>query len=85
MDYKTLGGGSHMEYEAFGNFNYGAVTAALGMSSYLSQNGAGVYQQWRGDASVGSGIPFLQSPYGDQNRDADQIALGREYAKCGCK
>lgn len=81
-DYKRQGVGS--QYEAFGNFNYGAVTAAMGMPYYIAQNGAGVYQQWKGAAGAGTGTPLVRWPYGDDARDAKQIQAGQAYAKCGC-
>ncbi|MHB9112969.1 MAG: RHS repeat-associated core domain-containing protein, partial [Thermoleophilia bacterium] len=80
-DYKRKGS----QYEDFGNFNFGAVTAAMGVSAYGAQNAAGIYQQWNGAAAAGSGIPFLRWPYGDDASDAVQIERGRQYFKCGCK
>jgi hypothetical protein len=80
-DYKRKGS----QYEDFGNFNFGAVTAAMGVSGYGAQNGAGIYQQWRGASTAGSGTPFLRWPYGDDASDAVQIERGRQYFKCGCK
>jgi RHS repeat-associated protein len=82
-DYKRRGGPG--EYEDFGNFNYGAVTAAMWMPSYIAQNGAGIYQKWRGERRASQGIPFLEWPYGDAQRDAEEIERGRQYYFCGCK
>jgi hypothetical protein len=80
-DYKRGGA----QYEDFGNFNFGAVTEAMGVSAFSTFNGAGIYQQLRGASAAGSGIPFLRWPYGDDAADALQIELGRQYARCGCK
>ena len=79
-DYKRRG----RQYEDFGNFNFGAVTFAMGMPYYIAQNGAGIYQQLRGAAGAGEGVPFLQFPYGDAISDARQIQLGRQYVQQGC-
>ncbi|MDD4964930.1 MAG: polymorphic toxin type 44 domain-containing protein [Gallionella sp.] len=73
------------KYEAFGNFNYGAVAEAMGMSAYIAENGAGIYQQWHGKAEFGKGTAFIEWPYGDQPSDAENIADGRRYVQCGCK
>ena len=80
-DYKRHGS----QYEDFGNFNFGAVTAAMGVSAYTAQNGAGIYQQWKGAAAAGSGTPLLRWPYGDDLKDAAEIERGRQYAKCRCR
>jgi RHS repeat-associated protein len=80
-DYKRQGS----QYEDFGNFNFGAVTAAMGISSYLAQNGAGIYQQWKGASDAGIGTPLLSWPYGDDPRDAAEIERGRQYFKCKCR
>jgi RHS repeat-associated protein len=80
-DYKRQG----RQYEDFGNFNYGAVTAAMGIPSYIAQNAAGIYQQTRGAASAAQGIPIFKWPYGDDVADAVQIERGRQYFKCRCK
>ena len=79
-DYKRQG----RKYVAFGNFNFGAVTAAMGMPYYVAQNGAGIYQQWRGAAADGRGAPILKWPYGDATTDAQQIQRGRQYVLQGC-
>ncbi|WP_116811997.1 RHS repeat-associated core domain-containing protein [Steroidobacter cummioxidans] len=82
-DYKRQGQGG--QYEDFGNFNFGAVTAAMGMPYYIAQNGAGIYQQRRGAADAGSGTPVVKWPYGDDRKDARQIQRGYQYVKNGCK
>ena len=80
-DYKRRGG----RYEDFGNFNYGAVTEAMGVSGYTTQNAAGIYQQLRGASAAGTGTPLLRYPYGDDLADAVQIERGRQYARCRCR
>lgn len=79
-DYKRHGS----QYEDFGNFNCGAVTAAMGMPYYVSQNAAGIYQQWKGAAADGTGTPILKWPYGDATTDAQQIQRGRQYVLQTC-
>lgn len=81
-DYKRQGS----QYEDFGNFNFGATAAAMGFPYYLSQNGAGIYQQLKGYAPAGRGTPILSWPYGDDPKDALQIKAGYDYVKnhCGC-
>ncbi|MGA2191709.1 MAG: polymorphic toxin type 44 domain-containing protein [Steroidobacteraceae bacterium] len=76
-DYKQQG----LQYDAFGNFNYGATAAALGLPYYVVQNAAGLYQ---GDPSTGRGIPLLLWPYGDDPAGANQILAGYAYAINGC-
>ena len=67
-------------YDDFGNFNCGATAAAMGFPYYIVQNVAGLYQ---GNKSTGSGIPFLQWPYGDDIRGAQQIQAGYDYYRYG--
>src|SRR6266481_5038469 len=60
-DYKQQG----RKYEAFGNFDYGAVTAASGLPDAVSLRGAGWAQQQAGtskrDGSFGSPFPGTKS------------------------
>jgi type VI secretion system secreted protein VgrG len=79
-DYKQQG---FVQYDAFGNFNYGATAAAMGFPYYIVQNVAGLTQSNR---STGSGIPFIQWPYGDDIAGAQQVQAGYAYVKnkCGC-
>ena len=83
-DYKRQGQGN--TYEDFGNFNFGATAAAMGMPQYIAQNGAGIYQQLRGAAAAGQGKPFFEWPYGDDPADAKMIQSGYDYTNnnCGC-
>lgn len=80
-DYKRQG----HQYENFGNFNYGATAAAMGIPYYLAQNAAGIYQQLKGAAAAGRGTPVVGWPYGDDLKDAMQIKAGYDYFKGGYK
>lgn len=81
-DYKRQGS----QYEDFGNFNFGATAAAMGIPQWVALNGAGIYQQTRGAAAAGQGTPLVKAPYGDDPKDAEMIKKGYAYAngKCGC-
>ena len=83
-DYKRQGQG--VQYEDFGNFNFGATAAAMGFPYYVAQNGAGIYQQLKGAADAGQGDPIMNWPYGDDPTDAKQIQAGYDYVRnnCGC-
>jgi hypothetical protein len=72
------------QYGEFGNFNFGAVTAAMGMPYYVAQSVAGIYQQWRGASADGSGTPIFRWPFGDAIADARQMQSGRRYVQQGC-
>jgi RHS repeat-associated protein len=77
----------HSIYEEFGNFNYGATGAALGLTSDQLERMAGRVQDpnapgvggkkagWL-DARLGKGGEW---PYGDQFADNSQIRAGIEY------
>jgi len=74
---------------AFGNFDFGAVLAGLGFSLNFTQSAAGlaqIYFCYKG-GSCGTGIPFIQYPYGDQAVDQKQIVAGYSYEQAvlaGC-
>ncbi len=78
-DYRTNQG---QLYDDFGNFNYGAIAAEMGLPYYIAQNLAGLYQ---GDGP-GSGTYFMVWPYGDDVAGALQIQAGYDYVsdQCGC-
>jgi RHS repeat-associated protein len=78
-DYRTNQG---QQYDDFGNFNYGAIAATMGLPYYVTQNLAGLYQ----GNSPGSGTPLNIWPYGDDVAGALQIQAGYDYAtgQCGC-
>jgi hypothetical protein len=77
-DYKQQG----RKYEAFGNFDYGAVTGASGLPDAVSLRGAGWAQQRAGtsksDGSFGSPIPGTKS-FGDDPVDQFWIEQGSRY------
>jgi len=92
MDYKLLG--RNRLYEDFGNFNYGAVALAFGLSENAALRAAGLLQTIvntqnklkKSDFSdaaihgVRHSIDFLGSPpYGDQKRDQEMIKNGFRY------
>ena len=80
-DYKRRG----RKYEDFGNFNFGATAAAMGMPHYIAQNGAGIVQLIYPSAGAGKGFPFFRLPYGDDPSDAGEIQAGYNYYNCKCK
>lgn len=75
MDYKRNG----KQYRDFGNFNYGAFGAALGLSPGLLHGGAGVQQVRDGRWLPEYGIPFWSGRYGDNKEDYEQIERGIRY------
>ena len=75
-DYKRQG----RQYEAFGNFNFGATAWAMGFPDQIAQRGAGWYQQNRG-AGGGEGQWWGASPYGDQPVDNQNIRAGQALAR----
>ena len=91
MDYKYLT--TDMRYDDFGNFNYGAVGAAIHYSADALLRVAGWIQQKGQYAYLGQGkapANFLQAlagaggeyPYGDKPGDAIQIQNGVDYYNC---
>ena len=83
-DYKLQGKG--LEFEPYGNYHYGAVGRALGVSADNLLRAAGAAQvkgYIEGKSPLGSGRPFdppgLGSCYGDECRDQDNIRLGIQY------
>ena len=76
MDYKKGGD----QYRDFGNFNYGAVGTAMGLSPDLLHGGAGVQQMRDKRWSPEYGIPFWSGKHGDNDQDYQQIENGiRHY------
>jgi len=63
------------QYDAFGNFNYGATGTAFGLNSYQLEVMAGWYNK-----SDRSGIPLVSRPYGDRPQDNYWIQRGIAYA-----
>jgi hypothetical protein len=78
-DYRTNQG---QQYDDFGNFNFGAIAAQMGLSYYVTQNLAGYYQ----GGPPGQGTLLLEWPYGDDPAGALQIQAGYDYVadQCGC-
>ena len=75
-DYKLTPGG---DYEAFGNFNYGATGAALGWSTDTLLRGAGAAQLLGGAYESGFGTPLGGAPFGDDPADQFWIQQGITY------
>jgi hypothetical protein len=73
-DYKKQDPDDYHTYEDFGNYNYGAITAAMSIPEYIALNGAGIAQIFTG--TPGEGIPFIQAPYGDDPNDQAKIKEG---------
>ena len=80
-DYKQI----NSQYEAFGNFNYGATGYAFGFSNEILLRGAGWAQNRAGTNINGNyGDWYGPAPFGDDPRDQQQIANGIDYYRCGC-
>jgi hypothetical protein len=71
--------GNYQQVVNFGNFDFGAVLAGLGLSYYQTQNVAGAYQLYLGTAN--QGVLVFQWPYGDSAADATLIQQGFNYGK----
>lgn len=69
-DYKTQGS----KYDDFGNFNYGATGAALGLNLNTLQNGASVFK----------GVYTLGRVYPNQTEKQQMIQKGFQYYQNGC-
>jgi len=78
-DYKQQGG----EYEDFGNFNFGATAAAMGVPEDVALRGAGVVQEKDSNSKDEWGnpwdLPGSNSSYGDDPHDQEMIRQGYEY------
>ena len=87
-DYKQQG----KQYEDFGNFNYGATGAALGldlttllrMAGFASIQASYPDRPWPGDpgggaAAILAGLGKGIPPYGDDPHDQQEITLGFRY------
>jgi RHS repeat-associated protein len=75
MDYKQSGS----QFQAFGNFNYGAVGAAAGFFDQVLLRAAGWAQQRAGTSTPAWGGPLGGSPYGDDPNDQQMIQNGIDY------
>ncbi|HFH4003038.1 polymorphic toxin type 44 domain-containing protein [Pseudomonas aeruginosa] len=76
-DYKQQGA----QYEAFGNFNYGATGAAAGFSEQILLRAAGAAQTLAGTSDKDFGAWWAGTPYGDDPVDQIWIKAGIDYAK----
>ena len=76
-DYNTNRGS---QYDAFGNFNFGAVSASMGVPYYVAQNAAG----WIDESGNSQGVLGLKWPYGDDTFGANLIKQGYDYVLNGC-
>lgn len=78
-DYKNVQGLKGTErIEDFGNFNYGATGAAMGLSDELLYRAAGA-KQALDHLKDGKYSGIMKPPYGDDQRDAAMIRRGIEY------
>jgi RHS repeat-associated protein len=77
-DYKYQDGQPRPEYDAFGNFNFGATGCAIGIPLNILERGAGWFKSARG-----FGHWWWRFPYGDQPDKQDEVANGYKYCqKC---
>jgi len=65
--------------ENFGNFNYGATGAALGVPDEVLYRAAGAKQIWDHRKDPAMRTDPLIFPYGDEHKDAEMIRRGIEY------
>jgi RHS repeat-associated protein len=84
-DYKHPGGASTANLEDFGNWHYGVITAAMGMTLPISQCGAGIVQlgQRALDEIFQRGGRPIGLPCGDPGPDAYWIGEGWDWF-CRC-
>lgn len=68
------------QYEAFGNFNYGATGTVLGISDHVLLRAAGVAQTFAKTTRPDFGSWWGGDPFGDDPRDQYWIRRGIEYA-----
>jgi RHS repeat-associated protein len=84
-DYKNYNGQPHPEYDDFGNFNYGATGAAMGVPLNLLLRGAGAAKWRRYPGNDPFGRPWDRSGnFGNQPEKNQQIINGYNwYKNCG--
>jgi Bacterial toxin 44 len=80
MDYKNRYPNSP-GVQDFGNFNYGAVTAALGISPDIAMRAAGWGQTRAGTSLPEWGKAWGSAPYGDDPQDQKMISLGIQFTQ----
>lgn len=76
-DYKQRGS----QFASFGNFNYGAVGIAAGISETVLLRAAGAAQTVAGTSQAEFDKWWADAPYGDDPVDQAWIKAGIEYAK----
>ncbi|WP_313738528.1 polymorphic toxin type 44 domain-containing protein [Pseudomonas sp.] len=76
-DYKQQGA----EFESFGNFNYGAVGTASGISEAILLRAAGAAQMVAGTSQADFETWWAEAPYGDDPVDQAWIKAGIDCAK----
>ena len=76
-DFKQLG----RQYADFGNFHYGAVGTAIGLSEGVLLRAAGAAQSIAGTSKEEFDKWWSEAPYGDDPVDQVWIKAGIEYAK----
>ena len=69
------------QYENFGNFHYGAVGTAAGISREILLRAAGAAQSRAGTSNIEFGYWWSAAPYGDDPKDQHWIIKGIDYAK----
>ncbi len=80
-DYKQQGS----QFQAFGNFNYGAAGSAMGFPDFALLRMAGLAQQQAGTSRSEWGVAWGFAPYGDDPEDQIQIQAGIRFARCRCR
>ncbi|WP_397450423.1 polymorphic toxin type 44 domain-containing protein [Pseudomonas sp. NA-150] len=76
-DYKQIS----REYEAFGNYNYGATGTAAGIPRMILLRAAGAAQSLAGTSREDLGEWWGSAPYGDDYQDQYWIEQGIAHAK----
>jgi RHS repeat-associated protein len=72
------------KYDAFGNFNFGATGAALGIPQSILLRGAGLAKFFNVHPLGKFGNPLGQWPYGNQREKQQAIEDGIRYFKNNC-
>jgi len=81
QDYKQ----KNAAYEPFGNFNYGAMGAAMGVNLELLLRAAGRNQMQKATYRPSFGSYWKGPPFGDDPHDQMLIRAGYDYYKRGCQ
>jgi RHS repeat-associated protein len=78
-DYKKNG---QLQYEKFGNFNFGAVSKAMGIPDFATTRGAGFVGEFYGSYDPLYNHFYTTYPYGDSPIDQYWIMQGIAYFLC---